>query len=583
MDNFRDFASELEPAFGSHVADTPEVLDDAEERRMQVKAYNYWISLLNGRDFPSIEDLEPASIAEFAKHSVLIDFTSGPASATTAYVGAALRRECDLDPDSDRLADAPAGSLMARLPGYHDQILDSRAPVGFETSFRNQRGQSHAYRGILMPFSSDGDTIDFVYGVFNWNEVDVVDEPELVLGEDDSDVLELSHAPAPVAGLDQLMGRSHYDEGSPVYGEHDEEDVFELAEAIDTPEDVLELSLDEEDGDPVQPFAAAPVDAFAPVSIAAHPEEAAEDALAEEPLASSEDIFAEEPQAWHQEFAAYSASEHAIDEPVPAFEDPAPHALAAAPPSVEEAPAAETASLPVATITSISIGDVPVPIEPVADEEQLSAWHEDLADDLGQGEQGEATLDEWLTAARATAEDAKAADGRSRQALYRALAEAYDFACAAVSAPAEYDRLLADSGIAVQARAPMTAVAKLVFGVDYDKARLTEYAAALSYGARQGIESGEFLPFIDSMEGGLKAMVEAERRERRPASQPAANWRDRVVSRLRTAEVQPLDRLAGNGEFALVLVRRDADGSVAPVAAVADEALLEKAMKKAAH
>lgn len=570
MDSFRDFASELEPAFGSHAADTPEILDDAEERRMQVKAYNYWTSLLGGRDFPSIEDLEPSSIAEFAKHSVLIDFTSGPASATTAYVGGALRRECDLDPDSDRLADAPAGSLLARLPAYHGQIMDSRAPVGFETSFRNQRGVGQAYRGILMPFSSDGDTIDFVYGVFNWNEVDVVDEP---IGEQhDDDVLELSHepAPAPVAGLDHLMGRGAFnaDDDSPVYGEEaDEEqavealhsdDVLDLAEEIDAPDDVLELSPDFGAGHDPEVGEVFPPQSHDEVESAEDPEE--------------------QPQSWHQEFAAYSAPEPFKTSLEPDGEEPAMD-------GVREEAAFEPAPLPVATITSVSIGEMNVPIEPVTDPEELSAWQqaETQTHDFGHGEAGEASLDEWLTAARATAEDAKAADGRSRQALYRALAEAYDFACAAVSAPVEYDRLLEESGISVQARAPMTAVAKLVFGVDYDKARLTEYAAALSYGARQGIESGEFLPFIDSMEGGLKAMVEAERRERRPASQPALNWRDRVVSRLRTLEAQPLDRLAGNGEFALVLVRRDADGSVSPVAPVTDEALLEKAMKKAGH
>src|SRR3546814_14395268 len=27
------------------------------------------------------------------------------------------------------------------------------------------------YRGILMPLSSDGDTIDYIYGVINWTEV----------------------------------------------------------------------------------------------------------------------------------------------------------------------------------------------------------------------------------------------------------------------------------------------------------------------------------------------------------------------------------------------------------------------------
>jgi hypothetical protein len=576
MDNFRDFASELEPAFGSHAADSPEVLGDAEERRMQVKAYNYWTSLLNGRDFPSIEDLEPASIADFAKHSVLIDFTSGPASATTAYVGTALKHECDLDPESDRLSDAPAGSLLARLPDYHARIMDGRAPVGFETSFRNQRGQGKAYRGILMPFSSDGDTIDFVYGVFNWNEAEVVDEPVAEAHQDDVLELAVEPAPMPVAGLDHLMGRGGFggSDDQPVFGEAD--DVFELAEEIDTPDDVLELSAEVDIAPqtqevtvfPQEPAADQDGDVAGPVPFGGlgEEDEANED---EQPRFVHSDYFSH-----HEPEPIFSGS---FDQFQPDLQEPET--------AVAEEPAAfEPAALPVATITSVSIGDTPVPIEPVTDEEALSAWHgQDANSDFDQDEQGEASLDEWLTAARATAEDAKAADGRSRQALYRALAEAYDFACAAVSAPAEYDRLLEESGISVQARAPMTAVAKLVFGVDYDKARLTEYAAALSYGARQGVESGEFLPFIEAMEGGLKAMVEAERRERRPTTQPAANWRDRAVARLRTAEAQPLDRLAGNGEFALVLVRRGADGSVSPVAAVADEALLERAMKKAAH
>ena len=48
------------------------------------------------------------------------------------------------------------------------QIIANRAPIGFEAEFDNQRGENICYRGILMPFSSDGDTIDFIYGVINW-------------------------------------------------------------------------------------------------------------------------------------------------------------------------------------------------------------------------------------------------------------------------------------------------------------------------------------------------------------------------------------------------------------------------------
>ena len=410
MDNFRELAEEHEPAFGSHAPEPAGISSPEDERRMQVRAYNYWTSLLAGRDFPSIEDLEPEGIADFAKSSVLLDFTSGPSNPTTAYIGAALRRECDLEPDVESLSEVPAGSILARLTEYYGQILESRAPVGIEADFTNQRGNSLCYRGILMPFSSDGDTIDFVYGVFNWTQAE-------------------------------------------------------------TSEAVLELTAD------LEPAAVEPVAVVAPEHI-----------------------------AWQD--------------------------------------------------------------GPLRDAEVLQASEA-------------ASLADWLSAARATAEDAKAADGRSRQALYRALSQAYDFACAAVDAPAEYETLLQDSGIAVQARAPMTAVAKLVFGADYDKARLTEYAAALSYGARQGVTSGGFLPFIEEQAGGLKALVEAERRVRRPDGE-AAGWQERAWSTLRSAAPKPLDALAGNGEFALVLVRRDANGVVAPVAGVSDMALLERAIRRAA-
>jgi hypothetical protein len=127
----------------------------------------------------------------------------------------------------------------------------------------------------------------------------------------------------------------------------------------------------------------------------------------------------------------------------------------------------------------------------------------------------------------------------------------------------------------------MTAVAKLVFGVDYDKARLTEYAAALSYATRQQVASGGFRAFIEEQPGGLKALVEAERRLRKPEAEDNG-WRNMAVTKLRSAEPRSLQLLAGNGEFALVLVRRDADGRVAPVAGVSDAALLDKALKRAA-
>jgi hypothetical protein len=190
----------------------------------------------------------------------------------------------------------------------------------------------------------------------------------------------------------------------------------------------------------------------------------------------------------------------------------------------------------------------------------------------------DAALADRLSAARETVEVLKAADGRSRAALYRALSLAYDFAVATRRVPDDYAGLLDEAGIKAQARAPMTPIVKLVFGADYDKARLTEFAAALAHAERCQVDFEGFLPFIEAFPGGLKGLVAAERDARRP--EPRADTRvGKARVRLRTALGKPLSALAGNDEFTLVLVRRDAAGKVEAVGAVADLNLLEKALR----
>src|SRR3954465_5254048 len=174
MDSYREHPSEFD---GIGAAETPSAEDVAaaigtDERRMHVRAYNYWVSLLEGRDFPSIEDLEPSNVTDFASNSILLDFTCGRDNPALPYVGNGIRDECGLDEDVRTIADVPSRSLLSRLTDHYLQIIANRSPVGFEAEFENQRGANICYRGILMPFSSDGDVIDFIYGVINWKTVE---------------------------------------------------------------------------------------------------------------------------------------------------------------------------------------------------------------------------------------------------------------------------------------------------------------------------------------------------------------------------------------------------------------------------
>src|SRR3982751_3800713 len=174
MDTYREHPSDFE---ANEAADSTASHDVAavigtDERRMHVRAYNYWVSLLDGRDFPSIEDLEPGDVEDFAQHSVLLDFTCGRDNPALPYIGPAIRDECALDDSMRTIADVPNRSLLSRLTDHYMQIIANRSPVGFEAEFENPNGNSICYRGILMPFSSDGEAIDFIYGVINWKHVD---------------------------------------------------------------------------------------------------------------------------------------------------------------------------------------------------------------------------------------------------------------------------------------------------------------------------------------------------------------------------------------------------------------------------
>ena len=214
------------------------------------------------------------------------------------------------------------------------------------------------------------------------------------------------------------------------------------------------------------------------------------------------------------------------------------------------------------------------------------SWEEGPIAEADADEVAEMVLDEnagladRLWAARETAETVKAGEGRTRASLYRALSLAYDFAIAAQQTPEEYAELLEESGVKAQGRAPMTPIVKLVFGVDYDKARLTEFAAALSYAQRQDVELGGFKPFIEKQAGGLKALVAAERQARRPDSKPDSRG-EAARAKLRSAPAMSLAEMPADEEFAVVITRRNADGSHEPVAVVDDEALVERAIRKA--
>ncbi|MEP2735344.1 MAG: hypothetical protein ABJP34_03515 [Erythrobacter sp.] len=527
-----------------------------DERRMQVRAYNHWASLLGERNFPSIEELEPENLPDFSPFSVLLDFSVGIEDPAVRFLGKELAEECDADEDIDILSDIPSRSLLSRITDHYMQILANQAPIGFEAEFVNQRGATILYRGILLPFSSDDESIDFIYGVINWKELaDQATTDDLMLEidqslalededtEDEADISEVIaekplRAPEPLAawadspsaeaasnedafeaGFGAANSGSDDDLPQPAFGEYNlDDDGFNEAE-------------DEEEGEAGYSFASLTDHIAAP---------------ADKPEALDLDSF------------------EAIDEPAGASDEG--HEVPLDLGNFDEASLAEGYGESEVSQTGA-----------LAAVDADNNFDETLDEDAG--------LYDTLASARELAHNASSSEDRSRKALYAAVGRAYDFSLAAAASPEEYDELIADNGLSVQERAPMTPIVKLVFGADYDKTRLTEYAAVLGHAQRAGLGQGDLADFLSKADGGLKGVVAEERRIRAEESGKPAKVKDApskaLAKKLRKLDGKGFDTLDNDGaEFAVVMIRRDENG-VTMLGEIADDiALVERVGRK---
>jgi hypothetical protein len=447
-----DFGADDDGPDGDDVIQPPPPAIGQDERRMQVRAYNYWAGLLGKRRFPAPDRLIAGDLPEFATNSVLLHFSDGIDDPQVLALGDALAAESGEDQQIGCLSQVPGRSVLSRITDHYLQIIANEAPIGFEAEFVNARGATILYRGILLPFSSDDTTIDYIYGVINWKEL------------------------ADQRTTDELM--------------------HEIGQALD--------------GSPV----------------ARRRNAAARGAQSGGDNASG--TWADGPAAmsdapmWSDDAAPPLDLSPFIDAHGRAGADPAPPRLGVA---------------------------APAPAEP----------H---------------TLAEWLEKARASALRALASEDRTRQSLYAAIGRAWDFALAADAAPADYARLIAEAGLVPQDRAPLIPLVKLVFGADYDKTRLTEYATVLGYARRVGIGKGELADVLGTAHGGIKAIIARERASRRGAARATAP-RKAWQSSARALPARPLSELARDGaEFALVMVRRVPGGDPAMLGEIVDDAVL---------
>jgi len=346
----------------------------------------YWARLRGPESYPRINQFDVEAVPGFGPHAFMLDLGHDPEDPLVRHLGQGLSAESAKTGAGRKLSEVPHGSLLARVASRYREVLDSKGPLEFEYEYASGPDRITLCRGLLLPFTAGGKTIDYIVGAVTSRVVEV-------------------------------------------------------------------------DG----------------------------------------------PQA--------GAEPPARDGP---------------------ARAQDARGLLAVVETEVSRGEA----------------RDKSPDTLRQ------SLRDCRTAVRRLA----VANTRSHKALYAALERVYAFHFQAEDDPAAFEQLIAAAGLKSQARAPFIPVVKLAFGSGYEKTRLSEYAAALSYAKRCGRTPTDFKSFLESQQGGLKGCVRAERAARRAAGTNSQDTTEHAKELLRTLDSLGLitDLEGGAEGFVLILGRRSA-------------------------
>jgi hypothetical protein len=430
---------------------------DATERRKHATVFNYWLSIRGDRAFPPIRDLNPLEISDAGPHSLLLELVGGGEDAAIRHIGHAIKGEVS----AEKLSDAGGKSFLSCIAAKLPILAATREAFAFEEDFEGADGPVRCWV-TLLPFSTGGTLVDFVYGYVTIGTQDGTVEPAPESEETAAPVDEEQYDAELVL---EEVAEVEADEPEPAREEPEAEEATEsqpgfsgrFSQALKSVAGfygrVPDLEMGQWQAEETAPEAPAEAEAVE------EPEQPADEVVefAEEP-----DMVDEEPEAVAEEPEAVAEEPEVVaDEPEMVAEEPEP-----APEEPEE------------------------PQEPAAPSE--APLHSILAD------------------VRSKADEARLAKLRSNVALYKGLSAAYDFALDAEEYPEDYLRIVEAQGLKIQLRSPMKPVVKLAFDGLCDEPTIARLEAVLAWALKQDLPRGSLAERIQS-EGGIEAILAGQK------------------------------------------------------------------------
>lgn len=145
---------------------TPPTAPAQTEQRLTFRLLSYWNRIRGDRAMPSLSDVNIREITELWYFSFTIDVRE--ADHRFHYFGSSLTDIFHEDYTGRSVQESMNEDIMVNNTiGFYDRAVQSREPVMEAASFYMEGGEVR-YRSIIVPLSSDGQTVDFLIGTTNY-------------------------------------------------------------------------------------------------------------------------------------------------------------------------------------------------------------------------------------------------------------------------------------------------------------------------------------------------------------------------------------------------------------------------------
>ena len=137
---------------------------------MTFRLLSYWNRVRGTKLFPSLGEVSIGEITEIYHQTFTIQLGASEDEHVFSYFGPDLVSIFGHNYTGYTLTEALPSPIVNHTIGFYEKVIAERAPVSESSEFFSE-GFEIRYRSIILPLSSDGETIDFLIGTTNYKRV----------------------------------------------------------------------------------------------------------------------------------------------------------------------------------------------------------------------------------------------------------------------------------------------------------------------------------------------------------------------------------------------------------------------------